>query len=60
MLCVYVPMLHLQTQKWGNVEWYHDLDVYELQARVAAATLFIHWCNESSSVTKQTDDMIYS
>jgi hypothetical protein len=26
--------------KWGNVEWYHDLDIEELQAKIAAAALF--------------------
>lgn len=43
-----------QVNQWGSVEWYHDLEVQETQARVAAATLFIHFCHDfSSSQTKQ-------
>nr|XP_056722453.1 ATP synthase mitochondrial F1 complex assembly factor 2 [Euleptes europaea] len=39
-----------QIQHWGSVEWAHDYDVYDLRARTAAATLFIHLCSESSTV----------
>uniref|UniRef100_A0A8D2LTU8 ATP synthase mitochondrial F1 complex assembly factor 2 n=1 Tax=Varanus komodoensis TaxID=61221 RepID=A0A8D2LTU8_VARKO len=39
-----------QIRKWGNVEWAHDYDVYDLRARTAAATLFAHLCSESSAV----------
>lgn len=39
-----------QIQRWGAVEWAHDYDVYELRARTAAATLFVHLCSESSTV----------
>ncbi|XP_039280302.1 ATP synthase mitochondrial F1 complex assembly factor 2 isoform X1 [Nilaparvata lugens] len=31
-----------QTEYWGRVEWAHDLSQLDLQARVAAAVLFIH------------------
>ena len=27
-----------QVNSWGSVEWYHDIEVQETQARVAAAT----------------------
>ena len=40
----------LQIAKWGNVEWHHDVDVYELRARLAAATLFVHLNSESTSI----------
>ncbi|XP_024070810.1 ATP synthase mitochondrial F1 complex assembly factor 2 isoform X1 [Terrapene carolina triunguis] len=39
-----------QIQRWGNVEWAHDYDLYELRARTAAGTLFAHLCSESSTV----------
>lgn len=43
-----------QIQQWGNVEWYHDIDRYELRARVAAAALFVNWCSESVSIKRKT------
>ncbi|XP_053132713.1 ATP synthase mitochondrial F1 complex assembly factor 2 isoform X2 [Hemicordylus capensis] len=39
-----------QIQHWGNVEWAHDYDMYELRARTAAAALFVFLCSESSTV----------
>lgn len=53
---VYLSRLEQAYQiiQWGTVEWYHDIDVMELQARVAAATLFVHFCHDfSSTQTKQ-------
>ena len=43
----------LQSIQWGSVEWYHDMNRYELQARLAAATLFVHWCSENTSVRQK-------
>ncbi|XP_061455349.1 ATP synthase mitochondrial F1 complex assembly factor 2 [Rhineura floridana] len=42
-----------QIQHWGNVEWAHDYDMYELRARTAAATLFVHLCTENSTVKQK-------
>lgn len=39
-----------QIRHWGSVEWAHDYDMYELQARTAAGTLFVHLSSESSTV----------
>ncbi|XP_007425134.1 ATP synthase mitochondrial F1 complex assembly factor 2, partial [Python bivittatus] len=39
-----------QIQRWGNVEWAHDYDRYDLRARTAAATLFVHLCLEHSTI----------
>ncbi|XP_032429253.1 ATP synthase mitochondrial F1 complex assembly factor 2 [Xiphophorus hellerii] len=39
-----------QIRRWGNVEWAHDYDMYELQARTAAGALFVHLSSESSTV----------
>ncbi|XP_066432769.1 ATP synthase mitochondrial F1 complex assembly factor 2 [Eleutherodactylus coqui] len=39
-----------QIHRWGNVEWVHDYDLHELQARTAAGTLFVHLCSSSSNI----------
>ncbi|XP_023664995.1 ATP synthase mitochondrial F1 complex assembly factor 2 isoform X1 [Paramormyrops kingsleyae] len=39
-----------QIQRWGNVEWAHDYDMYELRSRTAAGALFVHLSSESSTV----------
>lgn len=40
----------LQIRCWGNVEWAHDYDMYELRARTSAGALFVHLTSESSTV----------
>ncbi|XP_050728869.1 ATP synthase mitochondrial F1 complex assembly factor 2-like [Eriocheir sinensis] len=49
---VYLSRLELefQTSRWGSVEWAHDLDKQEVQARFSAALLFIHFSTWQSSV----------
>lgn len=42
-----------QIRQWGNVEWAHDYDMYELRARTAAGTLFVHLSSESSTVKRK-------
>ncbi|KAI1896001.1 hypothetical protein AGOR_G00090310 [Albula goreensis] len=42
-----------QIQRWGNVEWAHDYDMYELRARAAAGALFVHLSSESSTVKRK-------
>lgn len=37
-----------QISKWGNVEWYHDIDLLESRKTAAACSLFIHACSEDS------------
>ncbi len=44
-----------QVSQWGNVEWYHDIDVLELRARLAAATLFIHLNSTDQRTTFNKD-----
>ncbi|XP_055507368.1 ATP synthase mitochondrial F1 complex assembly factor 2 isoform X2 [Leucoraja erinacea] len=39
-----------QIEFWGNVEWAHDYDLYELRSRTAAGALFVHLCSESSTM----------
>lgn len=40
-----------QTKLWGSVEWHHDVEMYDLQARVAAAVLYV-------TLTSQTETKI--
>lgn len=43
-----------QTERWGNVEWAHDIELHDTTARVSAASLFVH-CNLSQYLTKTKD-----
>ena len=43
----------VQSKRWGSVEWYHDVDRYELQSRLAASTLFVHWCSENTTIRQK-------
>ncbi|KAH8421172.1 hypothetical protein KR009_010295, partial [Drosophila setifemur] len=45
-----------QLKFWGRVEWAHDLSQQELQARLAAAVLFVH-LNCSENIVKQKFNM---
>lgn len=49
---VYLSRLEqaFQVDHWGSVEWYHDIDRQETQARAAAATLFVQFCHDFTSV----------
>ncbi|XP_068610679.1 ATP synthase mitochondrial F1 complex assembly factor 2 [Brachionichthys hirsutus] len=42
-----------QIRCWGNVEWAHDYDMYELRVRTAAGALFVHLSSESSTVKRK-------
>uniref|UniRef100_A0A673W0Z1 ATP synthase mitochondrial F1 complex assembly factor 2 n=1 Tax=Salmo trutta TaxID=8032 RepID=A0A673W0Z1_SALTR len=42
-----------QIGHWGNVEWAHDVDLYELRSRTAAGALFVHFSSESSAVKRK-------
>lgn len=41
-----------QLKYWERVEWAHDLSQQDLQSRLAAAVLFIHF-NSSTTFTKE-------
>lgn len=41
-----------QINHWGRVEWAHDLNQQDLQARLAASVLFIHF-NNSEHLIKE-------
>ncbi|GFN98388.1 ATP synthase mitochondrial f1 complex assembly factor 2 [Plakobranchus ocellatus] len=45
--------LSFQTERWGTVEWAHDIEKFDLRCRLAAAALFIHWCSESTTVKQK-------
>lgn len=40
-----------QSGHWGRVEWAHDLNQQDLQARLAATVLFVY-CHTTSSLSK--------
>ena len=44
--------LEFQTEFWGNVEWAHDLELHDTNARVAAGAVFIHF-NSFKHVTQK-------
>jgi len=48
---VYLSRLEVeyQTKMWGTVEWQHDVEMFDLQARVAAAVLFINLTRQSET-----------
>lgn len=39
-----------QTERWGRVEWAHDVEYFDTCARVAAAVLFVQLNSTSHSV----------
>lgn len=44
-------ILNFQLSYWGRVEWAHELSQQDLQTRLSAAVLFIHF-NSSSTLIK--------
>jgi len=42
-----------QTNRWGTVEWAHDIEMYDVRGRLSAASLFVHWCSENSSIKQK-------
>ena len=40
-----------QTDKWGNVEWHHDIELHDTAARVAAANVFFQ-CHTNDTLIK--------
>lgn len=49
---VYLSRLEqeFQMQKWGRVDWYHDIDMYDMRSKVAAASSFVHFFSEQRDV----------
>lgn len=43
-----------QMKFWGRVEWAHDLAQQELQARLAASVLFVHFNRSEHFVKEKT------
>ncbi|KAL3875575.1 hypothetical protein ACJMK2_033516 [Sinanodonta woodiana] len=42
-----------QVNRWGSVEWYHDINLLEIQCHVAASNLFVYWTSENSSIKQK-------
>ena len=52
-LLIYCTLVfNFQTEKWGNVEWAHDLELHDTTSRLAAATLFVQ-LGSSHHLTKE-------
>ncbi|GFS15103.1 ATP synthase mitochondrial F1 complex assembly factor 2 [Elysia marginata] len=45
--------LAFQTERWGTVEWAHDIEKLDIRCRLSAASLFIHWCSESTTIKQK-------
>ncbi|CAK8685267.1 unnamed protein product [Clavelina lepadiformis] len=43
-----------QVAKWGNVEWYHDVEKHEMQMKTAACALFFQMCAEQTTSISYT------
>ena len=52
---VYLSRLEqeFQAEKWGRVEWYHDIEVMDTRAKVAAASTFVHLFSEQRDVKQK-------
>lgn len=35
--------IEFQTEKWGSVEWAHDLEEHDTTSRLAAANIFLYY-----------------
>ena len=59
MVCATDVFLYVSFQSghWGRVEWAHDLNQQETQARLAAAVLFIH-LNSSSMLVQSKQQFV--
>ena len=47
--------LGVQTERWGEVEWAHDIELHDTTARLAAAVMFVHFNSASSSSRSKSD-----
>lgn len=50
----------MQAEHWGRVEWGHDMDQYDLEARFSAALLFAHLNSVTHKTVKSKDAAQYS
>lgn len=46
--------LEVQTQRWGNVEWAHDLELHDTTARLAAASMFVQLNSHSHKMIEKS------
>jgi len=49
--------LLVQTGHWGTVEWAHDIEQHDTTARLAAATMFVHFNSAQSTVKTKNIQM---
>jgi len=49
--------LLVQTDHWGSVEWAHDIEQHDTTARLAAATMFVHFNSAQNTVKSKNIQM---
>jgi ATP synthase F1 complex assembly factor 2 len=49
-----------QNEKWGKVEWYHDINEQEVKSRVSSALIFIYLSNKSKYLIVKNSKQIQS
>ena len=49
--------LLVQTGHWGSVEWAHDIEEHDTTARLAAATMFVHFNSAQSNLKSKNVQM---
>jgi len=50
--------LEVQTDQWGNVEWAHDVELYDTTARVAAAAMFVQLNSNSHRMIEKSSPLV--
>ena len=54
-LCFDLPF---QTDRWGNVEWAHDVELHDTTARVAAAAMFVQLNSNSHKMIEKSSPLV--
>ena len=47
-----------QTDRWGNVEWAHDIELHDTTARVAAAAMFVQLNSNSHKMIEKSNPQV--
>ena len=47
-----------QTNRWGNVEWAHDVELHDTTARVAAAAVFVQLNSNSHKMIEKSSPLV--
>jgi len=50
--------VEVQTDRWGNVEWAHDVELHDTTARVAAAAMFVQLNSNSHKMIEKSSPLV--